>query len=246
MLVSAGGLGKSTAVDEALNGTDYLVIDSHATPVSFYKQLYDNKNKLIVLRDIQNLLNNQITISMLKNLTDTKELKEISYHTTSKLLKDYESSFVTTSKTLVELNYLNANSPHLTALMTRGYALDFQPNATEVINKMKEIAPKITIDLNEVERKEVLDYIISFGEGSDSLNLRTLVRGFQLKEWGKHDTAFDWQDNLRQLMNIDNRLIVLKELQIRPNLSEEEKVKEFMRTTGFSRATYFTLKSKLA
>lgn len=239
ILESPQGLGKTFMIEEAMNGIDYLLLTSHVTPLENFISLYNNKHKSIVYEDIDNLLRSPISVSIFKQVTETKPIKTIQYHSSSPRLT-VPKSFETTSNVLISCNKFSAKNENLLALVSRGFWIRFLPTQKEVLKKMRQILPSIHIELNEGHRKEVLSLISESAKFSQELNLRHLVRGLQLKKFSLEQEGFDWKTNLEKLLKADVRLREVAKL-VASKKPATQQVKEF----GQSRATFYRLRERL-
>ena len=240
ILESPQGLGKTFMIEEAMDGIDYLLLTSHVTPLENYKSLYHNKHKSIVYEDIDNLLKSPISVSLFKQVTETKPIKTVQYHSSTSRLEGVPTSFETTSNVLISCNKFNAKNENLLALVSRGFWIRFQPTQQEVLKKMQQILPHIEIELRAEQKKEVFKLIEKSAEFSQELNLRHLVRGLQLKKFSMEQEDFNWQSNLEKLLKVDTRLREVSKLRA-SRKPVQQQVKEFSQ----SRATFYRLRERL-
>ena len=83
------GLGKTHTVTAALasagkvDGTDYVIVRSHATPLQLYQILYFMRQagKIVVLDDCDGVLTNEIGLNIVKAATDNK-FRQVGWHST--------------------------------------------------------------------------------------------------------------------------------------------------------------------
>jgi hypothetical protein len=229
-ILSRGGLGKTTLVEEALIKDDPLIFKGHITPLHLYKQIYlkneEEKNFLLLLDDVDSLLSNKINITLLKQICETKENKEIYYNSTTPLIKDIKPKFETSCKVIVLLNDIETFSENnsLKALLTRAHLIYFDPTPGEIINYMQSYA----------KDKNILDFIEKYSQFSNTLSLRTYEKAKELKE-----SKLNWQDEILTSMEIDKRLF---EIDILLKKYKTDK----LRITHFSgsRMTYYRYKKK--
>lgn len=121
LLWGSAGLGKSFSVKRIIKesnlkeGEEYVFISGHITPMQFYKKLYENKDTLVCLDDI-NILESKINLNMLKAcLSDN--CSRVEYESSS--LKDIPSSFVFTGRVIILLNEKPKNDENLKAVESR-------------------------------------------------------------------------------------------------------------------------------
>ena len=240
ILESPQGLGKTFMIEEAMNGIDYLLLTSHITPLENYKSLYAHRHKSVVYEDIDNLLKSPISVSLFKQVTETKPIKTVQYHSSSSRLDGVPSSFETTSNVLISCNKFSAKNENLLALVSRGFWIRFTPTQREVLKKMQEILPSIQIELELPQKKEVLNLIGESARFSQELNLRHLVRGLQLKKFALEQEGFDWQDNLEKLLKVDVKLREVARI-----IGSKKPVKEQVKEFSQSRASFYRMRKRL-
>jgi hypothetical protein len=245
ILESEQGLGKTATIFSKLKGIKHLYLSSHITPLSNYIALYDNRNLPVVYEDIDTLFRSPISVAMFKQLTDTKKVKEVQYHSTSHALS-VPVKFQTTSNVLVSCNSMNTKNANMEALLSRGFYIQFQPNRKEIIDKMETILPNIDIvSLDTTKRDEVFNYIKKREPISTNFNLRHLVRGLQLKEYSLNNQSFAWKNHLDSLLGVDYRLADINKL-LNSKKSVRQQEKEFCSKNKCHRATFYRLKKKVA
>jgi len=234
------GIGKTEGIKEAFQGFDYVSLSTHITPLSLHISCYENKDKPICLEDIDELLKSPISVSLMKQLTETRTVKRLSYHSTSNRLT-VPPSFETTSRVLISCNALQADNPNMRALLSRGLYIRFEPTRDELLRKMASILEKIDIvDLPLAQRKEVLSFIVKHSAYAISLNLRHLCRGLCFYSyWLKHND-FDWKETLLKLMQIDTKLAEVLML-----MQSEKSVVEQVKLYKGSRSSYFAYKRQV-
>jgi len=225
------GTGKTQSVKKVMKD-GYLLINTHITPLFAYKVLYDFRNKPVVIDDIDNLIQNSKLVSLFKQCGETTKEKTLQWNSTSNQLGDYPSRFETTSNLLLTVNriYTDKNLNRL-ALLDRGFHVEFEPQREEILNRMKEISEKATIE----GKWDIYNFIKEHIDFASNVNLRTLIKGFSLKNYGKSN----WQEILKNIMGVDERLKEVSDLLKKYNT--EEAVKHYSR----SRADFFRKKNEL-
>src|SRR3990167_7872792 len=80
-----GGLGKSTIIKSILKelGKDIYYINSYTTSLSFYKMLYLNRFKSIIIDDVFGIFNDEKGISIIRAVTNTEKERYVKYESTS-------------------------------------------------------------------------------------------------------------------------------------------------------------------
>src|SRR5271157_35626 len=86
IIESKGGLGKSSLIESVMAEERYLSILAHITPMQLFILGYEYRNCPLIIDDVDGLLNNDETISLLKMFCETAETKDIAWLTTHNLL----------------------------------------------------------------------------------------------------------------------------------------------------------------
>jgi hypothetical protein len=231
IVLSKGGLGKTTLSEEILIEQDPLVCKGHITPLQLYRNLYlkneDDTDFLIILDDVDSLLANKINIAILKQVCETKEKKMVHYRSSTHLLKDVKPEFETSCKVLVLLNDISTFSENksLKALITRAHILEFDPRPDEVIQYMQKYA----------KDNQIMEFIKRYSPFAENLNLRTYEKAKELKT-----SKLNWEDEILSTLEIDKRLFEIDYL-LRTYKTDNLRLKNF----SGSRAVYFRCKKKL-
>src|SRR3989344_5271756 len=104
IISSQAGMGKSSIVAEIMQDTDHLLINSHASPLSLFIAGHDHIDQPIIFQDCDGLLYNIENIALLKQFTETKEIKRVSWFTTNGALDELNipNRYETRSRCLIE------------------------------------------------------------------------------------------------------------------------------------------------
>lgn len=210
---------------------DYCYLNTYSSPLAFYKNLYLNKDKkIIVFDDVQNI-DNKIIIAILKSacwgVLDEKRV--IGWHTTSETFEKLkiEEEFVLNANIILIFNH---RLPNFEPIINRSVHIEFYFNFEEKI--------KIFEDLNL--DKEIIEYVkINCSDATDNLSIRTIIILSNLKRDG-----FDWRMFAQEILksNSENELI----LELVTQCSAiENACKKWMEMTGKSRRTFFRHYAKL-
>jgi len=221
------GLGKTHTIRNIMKNYNHVYINTHITPLSAYILLYNNRDRPVIIDDIDALLNNEKLVSLLKQAGETVKEKTLQWHST-KLPEEIEPEFKTRSNLLIVCNDINTKR---VALFDRGFQIEFRPSKEEVLRKLEEITEIIDLE----GKYDVLNLIKKFYDFSEKVNLRTLIKGFQLRRYGN-----SWENKLLREMNIHPKLILVYEL-----LQKYDKVEDAVREYPYSRSDFFNWKKKL-
>lgn len=240
VLQGSAGIGKTEAIKEGIGDVKHLMLSTHSTPLALHIACYEHRNECLILEDIDNLLKSPIAISELKQLTETRKVKTLSYHTTSHALS-VPKSFKTSSNCLISCNKMQVRDKNMKALISRGLYITFKPSRQELLRKMEQILPLIdVVDLDIEERRKVLSFIKKNEPYSTSLNLRHLVKGLQMLAFSLREKGFDWRKCLSELLGIDEKLKEVLEL-----MKSGKPVKEQVKRFSGGKTSYFKYKAKV-
>jgi hypothetical protein len=253
-----GGTGKTWRAIKLLEDADYTYTDSFTTPQALYCWMYKNRNKdVLVVDDVFGFLDNLKVLAFLKGgLWHVGESKNrIVHYMTSKPLQDDEgnyvpNAFVLNARMIIITNKLNRKNPHLNAILTRVNCCKVEIDYDEMMNIFEQVTKKDYAGLSSEERIEVFDFIKNnTSQSNDDLNIRTLIKCFQQKVYSKRIMKPElWKQlTLLTLLQKNPALIVVEEVMKNDAfLTEEDRIAEFKKKTGRSRATYYRLKEQLA
>lgn len=250
ILTGSGGIGKSytthkTIVQE-LRHEDWVNISGYTTPLEFFHILYAHNHKVIVLDDCEGILNNETTISLLKNaLWSVSGKRVISYNTTSEKLR-CPSQFIFGGRLILILNRIdNEAKRSIQALLSRAIHLDIEFGYSDTMKILTSIARNVPYkDLTGEERHEVIKYLKELTDASTKeLNIRSLMKSYDVYIYSKKAKG-DWKELIRPLFEQDeDQAILLSMMKSRKRVGEQ--IKDFEEKTGYSRRTFFRMKKKL-
>jgi len=207
------------------NEINYKYINTYATPLSFYKILYKNRNKdLLIFDDIQSINDPKIR-SILKAACWGSEngKKLVSYYSTSKLMESNKlpESFECTPNILL---IFNNDYSGFEPIIDRGVLINFEFSFKEKMEIFELFKKDAKID------DEVLEYVKeNCNEATKNLSLRSLITLSDLKR-----------------KEYDFRLFAEEMLVKNDDISDliEMDVEEWKDETGKSKSTYYRYKKK--
>ncbi len=233
LLVCSGdyGMGKSHRIKEYVekNKIDHVYIQSYATPLSFYKILFENKDKKLIIFDDVNSIDNRIIIGLLKSacwsVLNGKRIVE--YHTTSEVMEknDLEESFELKANIVLIFNdKYNGYAP----IVNRGVCINFDFYFKDKIAIFKQLQETSEID------SDIIDYVEkNCSVSTRNLSIRSLVILSRLK-----DKEFDWEMFSKELLGIDGNKDILEKI-----LKKHDKVKDacedWMGETGMGQRSFY-------
>lgn len=245
LLLGRHGIGKSESVRNALtsaagpeqgvpNVPPTLFVEGHMQPFGLYRQLWEHRNRPVVLDDLDRLYADADCVRLLKPLCNTVREKRLHWLTNLTLGEGVvPASFSTTSNVVLIANEWRSLNPNVRALEDRAIILHFCPDNDEVHRQVGQW-------LND---PDVYDFVGTLMPVVAAVSMRHYCKGSQLRRAGMEN----WRSHLLQMMLPDNRVACVIAVQNDPRLgSDQQRVVRFMAMTGASRATYYRIKAKLA
>lgn len=231
IVVSRAGLGKTTLVEEELETESPMLLNSHVTPLAFYKLLAEKTSEdsdcLIVIDEAEMMFQNSKLKTMLKLLCDTRKEKVVKYDSTTPLLKGLPLEIHTRAKVVMLINTLEPKDEHVKAIMSRGHLISFSPSDAEIFNYLNK---SIWAD-----DKEVIKFIRGYSNLSKAMSLRTYVKAIESKK-----SNLDWRAIVLNDMELDQRLLVVQRvLEDKTIKNEAKRVEVWEHITGGSKSDYY-------
>lgn len=241
LLLGRHGTGKSETVRRVLSSPAHtgkrdgrlLYVEGHMQPFGLYRQLWEFRDQLVVLDDLDRLYADQDCVRLLKPLCNTVRQKHLSWLTNVTANdRSLPSSFTTSSSVILICNEWKSLNPNVRALEDRAIILHFCPDNAAVHRKVQEW----------FEDREVYDFLGKLLPLIPEISMRHYCKGAHLRRAG----LTDWRRSLLQMVLPDARKAAVVAVQNDPALTtEEQRVAEFVSITGASRATYFRAKASL-
>jgi hypothetical protein len=231
------GTGKSRTILNFLNENkvNFNYFSSYTTPLYFYRLLYENQDKeVLIFDDIEGITDLKI-IAMLKSLCWNPENKsrEICYFSTTDKMGELglPSRFTTNARIIL---IFNNDLRGFKAVINRGLCIDFNFNFQEKINIFNEMKEKAEIS------QEVLNWVnLNCNESTENLSLRSLVILSNLKRDG-----FDFEMFAKEILKGDDEIKVLLDVLNRfKNI--EDACNEWIKIVGKSRRSFFRVKGRI-
>ncbi len=241
LIIGRQGLSKSHMFEERCrpyrdrDGNEIDVahyVKGNVTPVEAYRLAYWNRNKLLVFDDAERLWAESNGRFLLRDLTENKPIKTVSWRTDNKSL-GAPKQFDTTSRVCMIMNrFAFGDAAEYDAIVDRAHMVYFDPTPAEVHANAavwywdQEIFDFIGQHLNLFDR--------------DKLSARTYVKAYERRQKG------DWREFLehRYFSKAAEQWVVA--LENDPCFrAVADKVAEFERRTSLCRATYYNTKQEL-
>jgi hypothetical protein len=225
LVCGSAGLGKSRCVRAAV-GPAAFWIDGNATAFGCYVGAYENRNRPIVLDDVDGLYRDRAGVRLLKGLCQTEAVKSVSWQSDARPLqgRGVPRQFTTSSRVAVIANRWQSLNEDVAALEDRGHLVLFEPDAGEVH------AQAATWFADQ----EVFDFVADHLHLLERPSLRTYVRAGELKQAG-----LDWRQGVLSRCLTGTALTVAR-LKADPSYATaEDRVRAFVDSGAGCRATYF-------
>jgi len=249
IITGEGGIGKSYNVLKQLNqmglkeGKDYVRLTTYSTPLEFYRQLYEHRDKKVILiDDVASIWNNKTMVSILKAVLDDIGGKRIAQYSTTSDKKGFvPDKFIVNAGIIIIANDLPKKDKDVRAVMSRCHNFEINLSYNEMIILLTDIAKNIDIEgINKDERLEIVNWLDEYCNASYQLSLRTFNR---LTELYRHNKK-TWKELAKNFLRNDEDLEIALNV-CREYGTSKEQVKAFIEKSGKSRATFYTLKKKL-
>lgn len=245
MLIISGapGWGKTHTVCETLSakGTPYTLAGSYTTPLGLYNILKENSDSTIVLDDTIGLLENDISLSILKAATwsSDKTSRNISWNSTSKLVENHSIEFA--GKLILITNHLPGNS-HCHAIASRSLVYEIETDEDFVVSAFQNAIPSEEESHGIESKKIAAEFLCSLKPTHDisRFNLRTLELATTYASSGMPN----WQELLVRSLPRPCDDDVISKLS-HSGLPITEQIRSFQQLTGKSRRTFFYKRKKL-
>ncbi len=230
ILIGDAGIAKSQTMKRAI-GNQALWVEGSASAFGIYQALYENRNRHVILDDIDSLYTDRECVRLLKTLCQTDPVKSVSWFTGAVGRgKDIPRQFETSSKVVIIANEWKTLSENVRAVENRGHLLFFEPAPVEVHKKVGEW----------FWDQEVYDFMGENLHLLPGLSMRHYVQAAELKEAG-----MEWLDILHREGFAEKTVLCAKIKNDPQYRTEAERIAAFKELGGGGRSTYFNHAKKL-
>jgi len=249
ILVSEAGLGKShlaSKLTKCLVPDRHIYSNSHITPLSLYKLLYNNREKIIILDDVEELFANRTAIGILKSaLGEVDGKRKVCYYTTSEKADDVPESFEFQGGVIILCNEIPCeNSPVVRSLASRSSLCKIYMNYEAKLRTMNQIIEERS-DLTEDGKALLKDALRQYTSPcTKDFNLRTSDRLIAYYQYSKDKDPSNkelYMSLHRATIETDEAKSLVWEL-MQGELEVKKQVEQFRKMTGHERATFFRIK----
>jgi hypothetical protein len=177
ILVGEGGLGKTYSVSKAIkdNGLyegNWISFKGYSTPRGLFNALYDNNGKLIVFDDCDSILEDKVSLNILKSALDSYEKRTISWMAKMNKNDDYPQQFEFTGRIIFISN--KAKEKIDGAILSRSLVIDLSMTPKEKVERMRFILDDIMPEYPRAIKLDALNFLENNKENTN-LNMRTLI-----------------------------------------------------------------------
>lgn len=176
VVTGPGGNGKTSTVTKVvtsiLDPGQYISFKGYSTARGLYNTLYDNNGKLIIFDDCDSVLEDKVSLNILKSALDSYDKRTISWM--SKMNKNdvYPSQFDFTGRIIFISNKEGKSIDG--AIRSRSLMVDLTMTSIEKIDRLRflinDILPEYTLEV----KKDSLDFLDSIKDTYD-INIRTFI-----------------------------------------------------------------------
>jgi len=178
---------------------DYMFVSGHITPMKFYEQLYECRDKIVVFDDCD-ILGNIIIINMIKAGLNENSGNIIHYHTSSSKMT-IPSSFEFKGQMIILLNKVPKSCEHLRAIKSRIPTIEMKFDREQVVKIIHLIAHK---GKEQAFKDTTLDERVMIAKwlkenttlATTNLNIRLYIRALTYYTW---DRNYEWKKDWKTL-----------------------------------------------
>lgn len=201
LLVGPGGVGKSFSVIQSLTAAGlkdatflanfevglrvntrktFKVAKGFCTPRGLYKTLYDSKDSILVMDDMDSILKDPTSISLLKGALDSCDKRMITWRS-DREDDEYPNSFLFEGAVI----FISNMSVHQMdqAVLTRTLCVDLSMTSADKVARIRHIAsqPSFMPDFSAAAKQDAVDLIAQLKDKIKQLNLRSLIQTVRIR-----------------------------------------------------------------
>lgn len=176
VVTGPGGNGKtnsvSKVVESTLDSSGYITFKGYSTARGLYNTLYDNNGKLIIFDDCDSVLEDKISLNILKSALDSYDKRTISWMAKMNKGDVYPSQFDFTGRIIFISNKEGKNIDG--AIRSRSLMVDLTMTPVEKIERLSHIMEDILPDYSMDIKLGVLSFLDDVKDTYD-INIRTFI-----------------------------------------------------------------------
>ena len=225
ILLGGPGLSKSRSVKRIVRDAACW-IEGNATAFGMYMALWEHKDELVIIDDVDNLYSDRNAVRLLKCLCQTDPVKQIAWQSGSSRLEreGVPRSFKTQSRVALIANDWKTLNGNVEAVQDRGHVIVFEPTAEEVHHQVSRWFGDT----------EILEWFEGHLHLVHRPSMRHYVRAAELKKAG-----LNWMQAILSDTLSEKTLLVARIKADSKYANERQRVEAFCSLGGGCRATYF-------
>ena len=223
------GLGKTETIQKVLRQTPHLLVRGKKSPLDLYIDLYEHRDMLVVIDDVDVLLGNKDGQEVIRDVTETVTTKTIRWGTQSPRLEEMgiPKRFKTKSRVILLTNTWSQGGVR-DAIASRALAIEFLPTWSELCRYAEKW----------FDDQVVLDYVNENLPLLEKPDLRILIHARQLRKYGVPGVG--WQAAFNECWTVSKKRRAVSELLADESFSSNNKrAAEFVRLGHGDRATFY-------
>jgi len=195
----------------------------------------------LVIDDCDQLLSERAGLNLLKAFTQTDDEKLIGWNTASKEMKSrgIPKQYHFSGQVCIISNDFHGMNKHLKAVIDRGLLVICKFSAAEVHRNVGSWWPGLKGVKNAFDR-DVYEFIGEHMHLIAEPSMRNYLVGAQARR-----ARLDWRAILFETFGLSDQHTVVHRIMNDPKLNGDDRIREFERATGMSRATFFRLQGEL-
>lgn len=209
------GIGKSHSIIESFRPAatmkeiaelpaDYAMISGKSSAIGLYQVLYNfrNKGQTVIFDDCDGILSDEDALNVLKSALDSKEVRRISWLTTSRILReesipntfDYRGSIIFLTNVNFNRTRESKLQKHLNAIASRCHYIDVEiETRLDLYYRICQVVQDGLLDSYKFTNAEVDELLNYIRENLDHLNEVSLRTALKIADFMKHRPD-NWRD----------------------------------------------------
>lgn len=170
------GFAANAAVEKEQADT-FLVVRGYTTPKGLYRTLYENRNRVIVFDDCDDIFTNTTSMELLKSALDSYERRVITWNSIASFGDDLPRSFEFMGGVIFISNKSLDKMPQ--PLISRSLVADVSMTRAETLERLRVIAAKEKFmpEYTDSAKIQAIDFIAQHVDNPliPAINIRTLM-----------------------------------------------------------------------
>jgi hypothetical protein len=200
VVTGQGGLGKTHTVTQTIEkmgmseGIDYVFFKGYSTARGLYNTLYDNNGKLIIFDDCDSVLEDRVSVNILKSALDSYDKRVISWMSRPTRGDTYPQQFEFGGNIIFISNKTKSSLDG--ALLTRSIVVDLEMTNAEKIERIRGIMGSILPQLPTDIKEDAVKFLES--NPQFDINFRTFIMVSKIRNSFPHN----WGDMSRYMLSV--------------------------------------------